>query len=185
MGNSESDMRCDKLGDEIKDGCLCSPTESGLVDNFNDMSYITSKIFFENNCDYGPTVMQLKDVKGRNNKPVYKIVYREKTKGNGKIGAINRELTSMAKELTVLAKSQGSHPQFTSIINPQEPNKCVDVYSHDYNNYRNIGITKCKQSETFTNYNNNNNKTKIYKLYLLTTGSIIVFLMYKLFQKNN
>ena len=162
---------------KLEDTNLCLNSGDKWTDSLNNISYMVSKLGLEQNCPEGPSIIPLDGVKGNDDDDVYKIIYKPMM-GLGNIGAIKREVDQIIDEMANIANSLNPNPGFVKIKKPGT-NECVNVYSHDYYNHKNV-VKQC--TEGFTNLENDNKK-KIYKLYLLTFGSIIIFLMYKLLSK--
>ena len=172
-------MSCTKLEDTE----LCLSSGDKWTDSLNDISYMVSKIGLEQNCKDGPRFIPLDGIKDNDGNNIYKIIYKEEI-GMGNLGAIKREIDEIIEDIGNVTQSLNPNPSIIKVKNPNTE-QCVSVYAYDYqNNNSEIALCNTENFSNFKKYDNDKiNKKNIYKLYLLAIGSLITFLIYKLFQK--
>ena len=162
---------------------ICELDGNSFIDNLNNISYYIGKISLERNCNDSVATYRPLGFKYKGNE-IHKIIYNNNI-GNGLVGKISRNVTQMTDDVKSFARIINPDPDVIC-IKDEKDNKKKYVYTDEYNNLpENVKPSQCgftnRIKENNMNIINEEYRKKIYKLYLLGLGSLMVFLVYKLF----
>jgi len=149
----------------------------------NMISYYIAKTSLEtSDGDKAPTFINTGIKCNDTGEDIYNLNYTGKTPG-GYLGQIGAEMSNITVEGARFANLMNPKPDCLKIKCGNETTK--HVFTTDWERLKNQLKNKCiPVTEGFSN-NENNYKKDIYKLYLLGFGSLMVFLLFKLFFKKN